>query len=264
MHCVIIRHEKLWNHFVSNIGFAYQLLHLTCVILSSSHSNLVLLGVPTLPEGKEMDDNSTIEGTSTSENNKGLSGLAGLGALLPGVGMAASQAPPLANGHLNTNVRLDNQNNSDEEEEVDTTRLENDPRAIFRISNVGGSESSGGHSDRPIIRVQGEDGVGEGSPFFPTKRNVEDRRRKRELADSSLPPIEPPQSLLVAAAGNSRARGSFRGSEEGVGKAQGEYETFGVTIQEDSNRSRSPSPSRRRMRKTISGGCGVGVVRSLA
>ena len=198
-----------------------------------------------------MDDNSTIEPTSSSGTGKGLSGLAGLGSLLPGVGMASTQAPPLANGHVNARpyARLENRNTSEEEEEeVDTTKIGNDPRAMFRINNVGSSESSGGHSERPIIRVQGEDGANEGSPLFSSRKETEDRRRrKRELADSSMPPIEPPQSLLVATAGNSRDMGSSRGHEEGG------YGTFGVTIQEDSDRSRSPSPSRRRIRKTISG-----------
>lgn len=200
-----------------------------------------------------MDDNSTIDPSHTSG-----SGLAALGALLPGVGIASQPPPMMANGQVTSrgqNLNRDQLNDKkvkeaygseeeEEEEEVDTTKIQDDPRAIFRISDIGSSESSSGHAGRPIIRIQDEDGTGEGSPLFSSKKHVEERRRQKELAGTSMPPFEPHKSLL--AADGSRSRGTSAGPG---------YGTFGVTIQDESERSRSPSPTRKPIRKTISGEC---------
>ncbi len=205
-----------------------------------------------------MDDSSTMEPSR--------SGLAGLGSLLPGVGLASQPPPPLANGHVGhrgrgnsgSGLRGKDDDEEEEEEELDTTKLDNDPQARFRIGDIGASDSSGVHSETPIIRIQKEDGS-EHSPLFSSKKRVEERRRQKELEGASMPPLEAPQSLLAGA--GSRSRGSSTGQKHkaaaggvgGEGGASGGYGTFGVTVQDDTDRSRSPSPSRKSLRKTISG-----------
>lgn len=177
-------------------------------------------------------------------------GLKVLGALLPGVGLA--RTPVIANGHVNLQ-KEDEENDhktEEDEEEVDTSEGLEDPRVKFRITGVGGSESSSsGHVDTPIIRIQDEDADSEGSPLFLSKNSVKERRRQKELAGASLPPLLPQGNSL----GSSSLSQQMRGTSAGPFQGDGKYGSFAVTIQDDSNRSRSPSPTRKTLRKTISG-----------
>ena len=191
---------------------------------------LLFIGVPVAPDGKEMDHSDTSP----------ITGLAGLGSLLPGVGVAGIYTPsPTANGHRVT-VQVDVE---EEEEETSGNRGNQEP-PTFRITSADSSDfsASGGVVDRPIICIQTES-ESEGSPLF--SRPNPNERRAKELAGASLPPLLSQQQQEQQDSLSSRRSGDSRGVK---------YGAIPVGIQNDSG-SRSPSPTQRSkpLRKTISG-----------
>ena len=165
-------------------------------------------------------------------NTSRTGGLGTLGSLLPGVGITGS--------YTHTDVK-EKEERTEEEEDSSS-----EPR--FRISSVGSSEySTSGVVSKPVIRIQDEpEGEGEGSPLFP-RMNTEERRRQKELAGASMPPLLNP----AEGKGDSPLYQRRGASVEPHAKT---YGAISVNIQGESG-SRSPSPSRepKKLRKTISG-----------
>lgn len=177
------------------------------------------------------------EGTTSGTTRTG--GLSGLSALLPGTGIAGSyRESPTMNGQISVQASEEETRERDEGEKEE--RESGSEPKLFRISSVGSSEfsTSGPPVNKPIIHIQGESD-GEGSPLFPRVSTAE-KRRARELAGASLPPLLAPQG-----GSDSPRLGSSVEPSRGYG-------AIPVGIQTESG-SRSPSPQRGRMRKTISG-----------
>lgn len=198
-----------------------------------------MLGVPSPPEGEEMDHSKT--------TTSGSSGLSTLGALLPGMGVAGTYEHA-STGSGQASIQADVEEDGEkEEEEGDRTEDRgesggsSEPR-LFRITSVGSSEFSisGPPVNRPIIHIQGESDS-EGSPLFP-RMSATEKRRQRELAGASLPPLLTQQKDSPS----KHRRGTSNETPAGYG-------AIPVNLQADSG-SRSPSPQgRRKLRKTISG-----------
>lgn len=177
------------------------------------------------------------DATSTSKTN---GGLAALGALLPGTGLAGSYTQQ-ANGQVSIQADSSDTGNN---EKVEAEDAESEEQRMFRIASIGSSEmSSSGVVSRPIIRIHGES-ESEGSPLFP-RMNATEKRRAKELSGASLPPL-----MAQVGQGHDSLHQHMGSSVE---PRQG-YGAITVSIQKDSG-SRSPSPTRRRkpLRKTISG-----------
>lgn len=185
------------------------------------------------------------EGTSS-----GRSRLGGLGALLPGAGLAGSYTPtPITNtAQISVQAEEDEEEEKEEEEKEKEGRKDSDPEPrLFRISSIGSSEfsASGPPVSRPVIHIQ-EESEAQGSPLFP-RMDAAEKRRAQELAGASLPPfLPPPGQQQDSPTTATRRLGSSVEPPRGYG-------AIPVGIQTESG-SRSPSPQRHnKMRKTISG-----------
>ncbi len=186
-------------------------------------------------------------GTSSSSKP---GGQASYGTLLPGVGITGSYSQtPSTNGHLEIQAGGEGEGEGegttgDASKSEDNKETDSEPK-FFRIASVGNSELStsvGPVVNKPIIRIQGDSDSGstEGSPLFP-RMNAEQRRREKELAQASLPP-------LMHQAGQDSPQQQRMGTSVGGGDG---YGAIPISLQTNSD---TPSPSRRRkMRKTISG-----------